>query len=311
MHQRNRTISRPPIVGLAGAAALLVAAMSLPSRAVEAPAKRIVAVGGVVTEIVYALGRQDLIVGVDSTSQFPAVALKEKRDIGYVRALSAEGVLSLTPDRVLAIDGAGPPDALKLIRAAGITVTTLPEDLSEAGVLARIRMVGGAIGMIAAAEALAASVEARFMILAAERARIAAPRRVLLVLSMQNGRVMVGGRNTSAAAIIALAGGINAAEAVEGFKPLSDEGLIAAAPDVIVMMQRGDHATSADEVFAHPAFRLVPAAKARALVSMDGLYLLGFGPRAPEAALDLMMAVHPEHPGAARRRAEMPQRLAR
>lgn len=271
----------------------------------QEPAKRIVAAGGVITEIIYALGRQDLLVGVDSTSQFPPQALKERPDIGYVRALSPEGILSLGPDHVLAVEGAGPPDTLRLIREAKIAITTLPEDLSEAGVLGRIRMIGAMTGTSPPAELLATSVATRFATLAEDRARIPRARRVLFVLSMQNGRVLAGGRNTSAAAIIELAGGINAAGAVEGFKPLSDEGVIAAAPDIIVMMQRGNHAAKPEEVFAHPAFQAIPAARTRALISMDGLYLLGFGPRTPDAARDLMLAVYPDHPAALKKRAEM------
>jgi iron complex transport system substrate-binding protein len=270
-----------------------------------APPQRIVAAGGVITEIIYALGEEGRLSGVDATSQFPPAALRDRPNIGYVRALSAEGVLSLKPDLVLAIDSAGPPDVLALVRQAGVPLTTLPDDLTEAGVVARIRAIGQLVGQDARAEQLAQTLQDDFARLASERGRISRKMRVLFVLSMQNGRVMVAGRNSSAAAMITMAGGINAADSVEGFKPLSDEGIIAAAPDVIVMMQRGDHAVPASELFAHPAFRLTPAATRQALVSMDGLYLLGFGPRTAAAARDLMRRLYPDHPSA---RAELGQR---
>jgi iron complex transport system substrate-binding protein len=227
-------------------------------------------------------------VGVDTTSQFPPEALKNKPNIGYVRALSAEGLLSLKPDRVIAIEGAGPPDVIKLVDQAKVVVRFIPEDYSEAGVVRRILMVGQELEAAAAAEALAHRVKLGFEKLAAARLAAGQPARVLFVLSLQNGRVMVGGRNTSADAIIRLAGGENAASTVDGFKPLSDEGIIAAAPDVVILMKRGEHALSASELFAHPAFRLVPAARTQALIAMDGLYLLGFGPRTPDAAAELM-----------------------
>lgn len=264
-----------------------------PNRAAEAP-QRVVAAGGVITEIAYALGRQDCIVGVDSTSQFPPEALATKPGVGYVRALSAEGMLSLKPDLVLSIESAGPPDVLRLVREAGVELRTLPEDLTEAGVLRRIRLVGEALGASEAGEGLATAVSARLSALAIRRTALGQSKRVLFVLSLQNGRALVGGRNTSAAAMIALAGGINAAESIEGFKPMSDEGVIAAAPDLVVMMSRGDHAAAPDEVFALPAFSATPAASTRALVTMDGLFLLGFGPRTPEAAAALMTAIYPE-----------------
>ena len=100
------------------------------------------------------------------------------------------------------------------------------------------------------------------------------------------------GRGSSADAIIAEAGAVNAASAVDGFKPVTDEGIIAAAPDVVLMMARGNHAANPAEVFALPAFSATPAATQKALVTMDGLYLLGFGPRTPQAARDLMAAVY-------------------
>lgn len=254
--------------------------------------RRIVAAGGVITEILYALGRQDLLVGVDSTSLHPDEAMREKANVGYVRALSAEGVLSLRPTDLLAVEGAGPPDTLKLIAEAGVNVVRISEDTSEAGVAARIRTIGRIADTTDRAEALAARVEAGFAALKQQRDALAARKRVLFVLSLQNGRVMVGGARSSADAIIRLAGAVNAAETVEGYKPLTDEGLIAAAPDVVLMMKHNAHAASPEQVFSQAALSATPAARTRSLVAMDGLYLLGFGPRTPEAARDLMAAVY-------------------
>ena len=65
---------------------------------------RIIAIGGSITEIIYALGAEDKLVAVDSTSMYPASALERHPDVGYMRALSAEPVLSVAPDVILAID---------------------------------------------------------------------------------------------------------------------------------------------------------------------------------------------------------------
>lgn len=155
-------------------------------------------------------------------------------------------------------------------------------------------MVARAIGAEEEGAALTRTVEAGFARLAAARDTITARKRVMFVLSLQNGRPLVGGRGTTAGGIIALAGGTNAAAGVEGWKPLSDEGVLAAAPEAIVMVDRGGHAAaSGPDPFAQPAFAATPAGRARALVVMDGLSLLGFGPRAPQAALDLMAALYP------------------
>jgi iron complex transport system substrate-binding protein len=258
-------------------------------------AERIVAAGGIVTEVLYALGLQDRIVGVDTTSQWPPEALKEKKSVGYVRALSAEGVLSLKPSQVIAVEGAGPPDALALLKEAGTPITMIPEALTPQAVVGKIAAIGQAAGAAGPAQQLATSVKSRFEQLDKLRAGLPGQKRVLFVLSLQNGRTMVGGRNTTADAIIALAGGVNAASAVESFKPMTDEAIITAAPDVVLMMRHSSaHNAGPDELFAMPAFSQTPAAKQKALIRMDGLYLLGFGPRTPDAARDLMAELHPD-----------------
>lgn len=279
---------------VAGTVLMTVALAQCSQAKAQGTPHRIVAAGGVVTEILYALGAGGSIAGVDATSLHPPQALKDKPNIGYVRALSAEGVLSLKPSRVIAIDSAGPPDVMRLLRDAGVAIETIPEDFSEAGVAARIRAVGAAAGLAGPAERLASATQDQFRQLERLRAAVQKPKRVLFVLALREGRPMVGGRNSAADAIIHLAGAINAAAAVEGYKPMSDEAVIAAAPDIILMMARGSHAVSADELFRTASFSATPAAASRALITMDGLYLLGFGPRTPSAARDLMAAMQGE-----------------
>lgn len=289
---------RTVVAGLS--AALSGAAVGSASRSAgaAAPPSRIVAAGGAITEIIYAVGAESRLVGVDSTSLFPPHAMKDKPNVGYVRALSAEGVLSLRPDLVLAIDGAGPPDVLALLAEAKVPVVRVPEVYSPEGVAERIRVVAAAAGEKERGRMLADETSAQFSALAARRAALAHPRRVMFVLSLQNGRPLVAGDATGAAAMIALAGGVNAGGAMQGYKPMSDEAVIAAAPDVVLMMDRGGQALTPDALFALPAFAATSAARTRALLVMDGLYLLGFGPRTPAAAADLLAALYPGPPDA-------------
>ncbi|MBZ6077113.1 heme/hemin ABC transporter substrate-binding protein [Microvirga puerhi] len=254
--------------------------------------RRIVSIGGAVTEILYRLGHEAEIVGVDSTSQYPAEALKTKANVGYVRALGAEGVLSLSPTLVLAGEGAGPPDALHLIAQAGIPIVRVPEEPSPAGIVKRVEVIAQAVEEADRGNALAREIEQDFALLSKERVRVTRPVRALFVLSLQNGRPLVGGAGTTADAVLALAGATNVASSLTGWKPLSDEGLIAAAPEAIVMMQNGPGGNASDP-FGLPAFAATPAATARRLIVMDGVYLLGFGPRTPAAARDLMRALYP------------------
>ena len=295
----HKLSSRPSRRELAGGLALAALGIALPTdiagpALAQTPA-RIVVAGGVITEVLYALGLQDRIVGVDSTSQFPGEALKDKANIGYVRALSAEGVLSLKPSLVMLIEGAGPPDAVSLLNESGVKLVRITDGLTPDGVATKIAAIGAAVGAAEPAERLAARTRAGFDELASLRSTVAKKRRVLFLLSLQNGRTLVGGRNSTADAIISLAGGLNVADAIEGYKPMTDEAIAAAAPEMVLMMRNSSaHNITPDELFAMPSFAQTPAAAGKRLVHMDGLYLLGFGPRTPMAARDLMAAIYPE-----------------
>lgn len=267
--------------------AVLLALSALPAAAQD----RIVGLGGSVSEIVAALGAGDRLIARDSTTLYPP-ELTSLPDVGYVRALSPEGVLSVNPDLILAEEGAGPVEAVDALRAAGIPYIAIPEDPSPQGVIAKIRAVADALGMAEAGDALARRTEEGFARAADRAAGIGAPQRVLFILSAQNGRLMVGGENTAAGAIIDLAGAVNAAQGFAGYKPMTDEAILAAAPDVILMMDRGgDHAIADADLMTHPALADIPAA-GRDVIRMDGLLLLGFGPRTPDAAMALHDAIY-------------------
>jgi iron complex transport system substrate-binding protein len=279
-----------------GGALVLFGAEPRRAFAAEPAGARIVAIGGAVTEIVYALGLADRLVGVDTTSLYPPEALKERPNVGYMRALSAEGILSLNPDLVVAMAGSGPPAVLKLVEEAGVRLVTIPDDPTPAGAVEKIRMIGRLLGAEAPADKLAADVERRFAALATARKAVTTPVRALFVLTLQGGRPLVAGTKTAADGMIALAGAINVGAGFEGYKVMTDEAIIAAAPEVVVMMANGGAPPTPDAVFALPALAATPAGADRRLVSADGLWLLGFGPRTPEAAGFLLKAFYPDRP---------------
>jgi iron complex transport system substrate-binding protein len=263
-----------------------------------APAGRIASLGGAVTEILYRLGAGPRIVAVDTTSLYPPEALREKPNVGYLRALSAEGLLACGPDLVIAADGAGPPAVLAQLREAGLRVETVAEPPSPEGVLDKIAVIGRLADLEPSAVALAAEVRGRFAEVAARRARIEKPARAIVVLSLQGGRTVVGGTGSTADGMLALAGITNAAAGVAGFKPMTDEAIVAAAPDAVVMMQNGPEPAKPETIFApDTALSRTPAGAQGRLVAMDGLSLLGFGPRTPQAAIALMRAIYPGLPG--------------
>lgn len=269
-------------------ASLMAIFLAAPNHA-EGPAQRIVSIGGSVTEIVFALGEDSRLVARDTTSNFPpqATALP---DVGYIRRLSPEGVLSVQPDLILSEEGAGPPETVALLSAAAIPFVEIPDGFTRDAIRTKILAVGDALGVPDKATKLANKVTEDLE--AALAGADTEGKKVLFILSMQGGRIMASGTGTAAEGIIQLAGGKNAITAFKGYKPMTDEAVAEAAPDVILMMDRsGDHAATLDQLVAHPAISTTPAAANRAVIQMDGMYLLGFSVRTADAVRDLATAL--------------------
>lgn len=254
---------------------------------------RIVSVGGAITETLYALGMDKNIVGIDTTSVYPPRAAAEKASVGYLRQLSAEGVLGLRPSLILGVEGAGPRETLDVLEAAHVPMVIAPDPFTGEGIIEKIRVMAAATGTEARGRCLIAQVRADLDELARVEKAIQAPKRVMFVLSFVDGRAMVSGRKTAADGIIKLAGAVNAIDGYDGYKTINDEGIIAAKPDVVLAIERGGAIVTADAIFAHPAFSATPAGTKRSFISMDGLYLLGFGPRTARAARDFAAALYP------------------
>ncbi|WP_035714397.1 heme/hemin ABC transporter substrate-binding protein [Azorhizobium doebereinerae] len=250
----------------------------------------IVAIGSAVTEILFALGVGERVVAVDQTSTYPEAARKLP-NVGYSRALSPEGVLSKTPSLIIAIEGAGPREAIEVLEHSSVPVVIVPDGHSAEGVIRKIEMVAAAVGIPRKGADLAAEVKADFTQLAKEVATLRRRPKAVFVLSAAGGSPVVGGSGTGADAMFRLAGIENAVSGVKGYKPAGDEVLLTAAPEAIVVMSGGGQALPADLIFSLPAFKASPAAKDKRLVTLPGSYLLGFGPRTPQAARDLALAV--------------------
>lgn len=249
------------------------------------PAQRIVSAGGSITEIIYALGQEHRLVARDSTSNHPP-KVSELPNVGYVRRLSAEGLLSVNPDLILAEEGAGPPETLEVLAETQIPLITVPMGHDRAAVLTKIEVVGDALDVPKEGAALAARVGGA--IDEATNHLDLADKRVLFVLTMQGGQVLAAGQDTAAQGIIEMAGARNAVQGFDGYKPLGDEAIITSAPDIILMMEGGRSVSDTDEeVLSHPAIAATPAGQNQALIRMDGMLLLGFSVRTGEAVTEL------------------------
>ena len=194
---------------------------------------RIVSIGGAITEILYALGFEDRLAGVDATSLYPAAALRDKPNVGYMRQLSAEGVLGLNPSLVLAVQGSGPKETIEVLEAAKVPLVLVPETFSEAGPARQDQAGRPRHGRDARAECLTQAVADDLAQLRDLRGKVTKPVRVMFVMSLLNGRAMAAGK-TAANEIIQLAGAVNAIDGYDGYKIINDEAIIAAKPDVVL-----------------------------------------------------------------------------
>lgn len=277
---------RKPLVAL-----LLAAMVPALAWAAGTTPPRVVALGGDITETVYALDAQQTLVGVDSTSEWPAAA-KRLPDVGYVRQLNAEGILALRPTAVIATHDAGPPAVIAQLRESGVALTVVPTSRSAEGVMAKVRTIGHLLERDAQARQLDARLAQTYATLRRDVAAMPRHPKVVFLLSAGAGNLLAAGKDTAAHEAIALAGGDNAITAYSGYKPMSPEALVAAAPDAIVVMsERGDGVGDAGKLLAMPGVAQTPAGAHRNILFVDGQALLGFGPRNADSELALQRAL--------------------
>jgi iron complex transport system substrate-binding protein len=255
--------------------------------------ERIVSLSGDITEIVFALGMGDQVVGVDSSAIYPPEQTRALPNIGYQRRLNAEGILALNPTLIIGDESAGPPEVLEQIRGAGVPVVLAADPPTLGAPGQKVRFVAQALGVPQHGLELAAHVEAQIATARARARQLARPPQVLFVYLRGTDVQQVAGANTAADAMITAAGGTNAAAAVgiTGFKPLSPETVIAAQPDVILVLEKGlESVGGVDGLLKIPGLADTPAGRQRRVVALDDLYLLGMGPRTGSALADLVAA---------------------
>jgi iron complex transport system substrate-binding protein len=252
---------------------------------------RLVTLGGGITEMTYLLGAEAQLVGTDTTSLFPEAAQRTPK-VGYMRQLSAEGLLSLKPQAIIATTEAGPPVVIDQVRSAGVQVELVEADHTWGEVQRKLAAVGKASGREVRAKELAAQLDARWAQVQQQIAQANAkangrkPRMLFILAHAQSPSV--SGQKTAADALIQLCGGINVMTGYNGYRPMTAEAMASAAPDVILTTTMGIEAQGGLEKFwSRPELALTPAFKRKALVHMESLKLLGFGPRMPEAVWEL------------------------
>ncbi|HET9027645.1 MAG TPA: ABC transporter substrate-binding protein [Trueperaceae bacterium] len=273
--------SRTALLTLFGAALLLLPV---------AAAQRIVSLAGEATEIVYALGAEDMLVAVDATSNYPAAA-NDLPNVGYYGRLSAEALMSFEPTLVLANNQAGPPEVLDQLEAAGVQVVHLGSEPSLNTPVENIKLIADLVGASDRGSELAYALSAQLAAAEARGAELNPHPRVLFLYLGARSMQFAGGANTASNVLIEAAGGIDVGKEAGfvGNVPFTPEAIVAAAPDVIIVTERGISAVgSIDAVLEIPGVKDTPAAKNRNVIVFEDLYFLGLGVRTGDAVTELV-----------------------
>ncbi|MFA7445439.1 MAG: ABC transporter substrate-binding protein [Flavobacteriaceae bacterium] len=264
---------------------LILAVICLSFSAVQAASnpQRIISLNGAITEIVCALGHQDKLVGVDVTSTYPKDVKTKAKDLGHVRSVSVENIIALKPQLVLATQTDLSPELVNRLKQAKIDVVTFNHDFSVEGVKKLIEQVAGALAE-GGYKKLFTKIDTDF----AKVRNLKNKPKVLFIYARGAGTLMVAGKNTPMEKIIALAGGVNAVNDFEDFKPLTPESLLQADPDYILLFTSGLQSLGGvNGILDVNGISKTRAGKNKKIIAMDGQLLSGFGPRVGEAAQEL------------------------
>ncbi len=257
--------------------------------------ERIVSLNGSTTEILFALGVGDNVVGCDASSTYPKGVKERLPSVGYQYGLNAEGILSLNPTLVIGRDDVRPPQVVQQLRMAGVTVLSLKEPRSFEAAKQRLRTIGKAVGREKKAEALINALDTHIKELDVKLApRKEQPKQKALFLYLRGTQTtLVLGTDTAPGAMFDIIGVENAAGSIKGNKPMTAEAVIAAQPDVYVLFTTSLKSVGGvDGLLKLPGLAHTPAGQNRRVVTLDGQYLSGFGPRCGRAALDLFRGIY-------------------
>lgn len=250
----------------------------------ESGAQKIVSTDGVLSEIVCGLGLASQLVGVDVTSTYPE-SLKKLKQIGHNRNISAEGILSLNPDQVLVNKKAMiNPGLVGQLQQTGKKVVVFDHEYSIAGAKKLIREVGAHFNRQKAAEEMVKRIDEDLKKLS----KSGKSKKILFIYARGAGTLMVSGEDTQVDEMIVLSGNQNAAKGFKEYKSLTSEALIAANPDYLLLFEDGLKSLGGTEgLLKIPGISYTNAGRNKKVITMDGLYLMGFGPRVGSALFEL------------------------
>lgn len=256
---------------------------------------------GSIAATITGLGLEDLLVGRDISTTFPGSEELPLVTTGG-HTINAEAVLALRPTLVITDGTIGPRDVIEQLRDAGVTVVFVDNAPSFDGAAQLARDVAAALGAAADGERLAAAIAADVQATTDEIAAIAPAdasdqvRIMFLYLRGGSGIYYLFGEESGADELIRGLSGVDVAGEIgwTGMKPMTDEALIAANPDLILVMTDGlASAGGVDGLLASkPALGLTAAGQHRRFVDMADGAVLSFGPRSAEVLDALARAIY-------------------
>ncbi|GEN26519.1 hemin ABC transporter substrate-binding protein [Halovibrio variabilis] len=250
--------------------------------------ERWIVLGGDIAATLAALDADANVVARDDTVLYPP-QMAALPSVGYLRQLSAESVLSLQPDRVLAAGHAGPQEVLEQLAAVGVTVETINAPPTLDAIADKVRTVGRLTGRSEEGDALASELDQKLERLA--RLPPLPPTRAMFILQHSGLTPRVAGSDTAAHTALEAISLENAFAAMAGYQSVGAEALAKQAPELVIMSQRGLNALGGEAaLWQLPGMALTPAGREQQLIVIDDQALLGFGPRAPDQLLTLRQA---------------------
>lgn len=242
---------------------------------------------GSTSRIVFELGLGGSVVGRDSSSDFPEIAaLPVVTQNGH--DLNGEAILELAPTLIITDTTLGPWDTVLQMRDAGIPVVVVDAHRDLDTVDDLIAAVAAAVGLPEEGAALAARTAAEIDAVTAQIDRLAPQdpadrlRVVFLYLRGQAGVYYLFGEGSGADSLIDALGAVDVAAEIgwQGMRPLTDEGLVAAQPDLVLVMTKGlESVGGVDGLLEQlPAIAETPAGAHRRIVDMADTQVLSFGP---------------------------------
>ncbi|MFF9104600.1 hemin ABC transporter substrate-binding protein [Streptomyces rubrogriseus] len=259
-------------------------------------AGRIVPLSGSLSEIVFTLGLGDRVVARDVTATFEQAAKLPVVTRGH--DVSAESVLSLRPDLVLAETTSGPEEAVDQIRAAGVPVLFVEAAKGLDDVGPRIGAVADALGVPAAGKELTRRSEQRIEAVRGDVPHGQEPRVAFLYLRGSASVYLIGGEDSGAGSLIEAAGAVDAGAASgldRDFTAITSEALAKAAPDAILVMSKGlESVGGVDGLVKIPGVAQTPAGMDRRIVSVEDGVLLNYGPRTDQVLKSVVAQLYGE-----------------